>query len=82
MKPIKVSEHAVYSMIKRGIFEEEARFVLEKPDCVRNSFDNRKLATKDIVKGKLTVVFIEKEKYINVITAYYEDDGEKNENDL
>ena len=82
MKPIIFSEHAVYSMIKRGIFEEEARFVLENPDYARNSFDNRKLVTKDIVKGKLTVVFIEKEKYINVITAYYEDEGEKNENDL
>ena len=80
MKEIKISLHASYSMIKRGIFEAEAKFVLERPDYVKDSFDNRKIAIKDIVKGKLAVVFVEKEKYINIITAYYED--EKNENEL
>jgi len=58
-------------MFQRGMNEETVKYVIEEPDLVRKSFDERKIAVKKIGERYLNVVFVERETIKIVITTYY-----------
>jgi len=70
MKEIIYSKHAIFRLYQRGISKEQAEQVLEHPDYIISKADNTKKAVKQVSNNIITVIFIEKENYIKVITVY------------
>ncbi|HII14538.1 MAG TPA: DUF4258 domain-containing protein [Nanoarchaeota archaeon] len=67
---ITFSDHAIKRLYDRDINEETVKFVIENADTIKESFDNRKVASKKMNGKTFTVVYVEKEKYIKIITLY------------
>ena len=63
------SDHAKKRLRQRGITELEVAHILNYPNYVKKSFENRKMAVGEINNRKVMVVFVEKENFIKVITV-------------
>lgn len=64
------SEHAKMRLLERDINEETARYVVENPDYVKISFEDRKIAVKQINSKRWSVVYVETGKILKIITIY------------
>lgn len=70
---MKEFKHTFYSMKRqkqRGITDMMIEEVLKYPDMLITTFDNRKVVTKEVNYRTITVVYIEKENYIRIITLF------------
>lgn len=63
------SDHAKRRLKQRGITHLEVEFILNHPNYVKKSFEGRKEALGKVKNRNLKVIFIEKEKYIKIITV-------------
>lgn len=72
MKRIIFSVHAKKRSLERDINEETVRYVIENPDYILRRFENEIESFKRIDDKVLKVVYVEKEKFIRVITLYWE----------
>ena len=70
MKSIRFSKHTITRCLERDITEETVRYILANAERIKESFDGRKIASKKVENRIITVVFIEKEKYISIVTVY------------
>ena len=50
---------------------EHIYLILEKPDAINRTFDNKFVARKEFPKGDIEVVFTRERDKITVITVYY-----------
>ena len=66
---IVYSNHAKKRLKQRGLTELEIEHVLEYPSYIKKSIEGRKIAEGEIKNRKINVVFVEKEKYIKIITV-------------
>jgi len=55
-------------MNQRGVSETEIKYVLENPIYTKKGFEDRKEAVGEVKGRNIKVVYIEKEKYIKIIT--------------
>ena len=69
MKQIKFSSHAENRRKQRGLNKEHIAEVIINPEYVKQT-DDIKTATKTIYGRTITVVYVEEETYIKVITVY------------
>ena len=63
------SEHALKRMKQRGISELELAHVLKHPTYTKKTFEGRKEAIGNIQNRTITVIYLETETYIKVITV-------------
>lgn len=70
MKPIIFSEHAKERRKQRGLTEMQILEVIERPEYVKTTLDGRKIAVKEVQRRFVTVVYVEMENYIKVITVF------------
>lgn len=66
---IQFTEHALYTMKKRRITEDEVISAIKYPEKTEKISD-KYYVTKNIGRGIIEVVFI-RENYIKVITLYW-----------
>jgi len=69
-KRIVFTAHSWERMLQRGINKETVLAVLENPDFVKESFDDRKIAFKKMEK-EWQVVFKQEKEKILVISVYF-----------
>ena len=62
------SNHAKKRMKQRGITEIEVEHILQYPDYIKKSFEEKREAVGELKNKSIKVVFIQTENYINVIT--------------
>ena len=65
---IVYSDHAKKRMMQRGITELEVINVLQSPHYIKKSFEGRKEALGNVKNKTITVIYIEIENYIKIIT--------------
>lgn len=63
------SNHAKQRLVQRGISRLEIEFILRHPKRIIKSKDNRMIAYGITNNRPIKIVFIEKEKYIKIITV-------------
>jgi hypothetical protein len=68
-KNLRFTNHAVKRKLERNITEEQIQQTLDNPDYTI-SHDGRMVAVKQFSGKIITVVYIEKETFIKIITAY------------
>ncbi len=67
---IVLSHHARLRLMQRGINEETVKYVLENADYIKTTFEGRRIAVKQI-NGKIrSVIYVEEEDKIIIITVY------------
>lgn len=66
---IDYSEHAEKRLKQRGITKLEVEHVLSYPNYIKKSFDERREAGGMVNNRTMKIIFIEKEKYIKIITV-------------
>ena len=64
-------KHLLERMLQRGINKETVIEILRSPDTVKDSFENRKIAIKNMDK-KWNVVFVKEKEKIVVLTVYFD----------
>lgn len=69
MKQIKFSGHAENRRKQRGLNKEHIFEVISNPEYIKRE-DNTKTAIKTVYGREITVVYIEEETYIKVVTVY------------
>ena len=62
------SDHAQKRLKQRGITHLEAEHVLKHPQFIKKSLAGKKIAVGLLRNRTITVVFIETENYIKIIT--------------
>ena len=65
------TKHLLERMLQRGINKETVIEILRSPDTVKDSFENRKIAIKNMDK-KWNVVFVKEKEKIVVLTVYFD----------
>ena len=70
MKKIIYTNHAVVRRIERDIEEKTIELIIRQPDYVKTMLDGKKIAIKNVDNKVMSVVYIEKEMHIKVITVY------------
>ena len=65
------TKHARKRLMERLISVEHIYLILEKPDIVNRTFDNKFMAKKEFPNGAIEVVFTRERDKITVITVYY-----------
>jgi len=69
LKPIRLTEHARFRMMRYQISEEEVTACLRNPDKVVGGYKGRKIAHK--VKNRYVIrVIYEENELITVVTVY------------
>ena len=66
---IRYTKHAIQRRLERDISHEQIEQTLNNPDYTV-SHGGRKVAVKRFAERTLRIVYIEKEKYIKIITIY------------
>ena len=69
-KPIKFSYHAEQRRKQRGISKLFVIETIRRPEYFKKMPDGRKIAVKTIQNRVITVVFVEEENFIKIITVY------------
>jgi len=64
------TEHAKQKLEKRKIIEDEAINTIKYPEKLYKR-EGKYYAQKDIVRGKIEVIYTKEDKYIKVITIYW-----------
>ena len=69
---LKLTNHAKYRFLERGIKLADIRSTIVKPNSTKNTFDDKVLARKSFGGKKLEVIYVpvSKNKAL-VVTAYY-----------
>lgn len=70
IKPIKFSYHAEQRRKQRGMSKFQVIETIRRPEYFKKMPDGRKIAVKTIQNRIITVVYIEEENFIKVITVY------------
>ena len=70
MKRIIFSNHAAIRCLERDISQETARLIIETADYTKRVSEEKMIAVKMINDRKINVVYVEKDKYIKVVTVY------------
>jgi len=70
VKPIKFSFHAEQRRKQRGMSKAQIIAVIEQPEYFKRMPDGRKVAVKRIQNRAITVVYVEEEKLIRIITVF------------
>ena len=68
-KNIRYTNHAVRRKLERNITDDQIRQTLGNPDYTLSQ-DGKRVAVKQFVGKIITVVYIEKETFIKISTAY------------
>ncbi len=69
-KKIVYTIHAIVRRVERDVEEKTIEMIISQPDYVKTSFDGEKTAVKTINGRTISVVYVEKETLIRVITVY------------
>jgi len=70
MKTVIYSKHAILRMYQRDISESLVESALKYPDYTISRADGTKKTIKSLANATITIVFVEKENYIKVVTVY------------
>ncbi|MBI5389977.1 DUF4258 domain-containing protein [Candidatus Woesearchaeota archaeon] len=62
------SDHATKRMKRRGIISLEVEFILTHSEVVHPSFEGRSIAVGHLNGRRISIVFMETESYIKIIT--------------
>ena len=65
---IRYSDHAEKRIKQRGITKLEVEYILKYPNYIKKSFEGTREAVGTIKNRTIKVKFVEKEKYIKIIT--------------
>ncbi len=68
-KNIRYTRHAVQRKLERNITDEQIHRILGNPDYTISD-EGRRVAVRQFAEKNLTVVYIEKETFIKIITVY------------
>ena len=69
-KPIKFSLHAEQRRKQRGFAERLIIEVVKRPDYFKRLADGRKIAVRTMSSRTITVVYLEEESIIRIITVF------------
>ncbi|MFH1978107.1 MAG: DUF4258 domain-containing protein [Candidatus Aenigmatarchaeota archaeon] len=69
-KIIRYSKHTIRRKLERNISEEEIEETIRNPNYVLSSFEERKIAVKQIAERTIHVIYNEEKTHINIITVY------------
>lgn len=70
MKKIIFSNHATIRCFERDITHETIKLIVKKADYIKRISEEKVIAVKKINGRNVSVVYVEKERYIKVITVY------------
>ena len=56
--------------IKKNISHDTSILVIEKPDYIKRVSEEKVISVKKVGDRVITVVYVEKEKHIKVVTVY------------
>ncbi|HLC77099.1 MAG TPA: DUF4258 domain-containing protein [archaeon] len=70
MKKIIYTNHAIVRRIERDIEEKTIELVVGQPDYIKTTSEGKKIAIKNVDNKIMSVVYIEKDTHIKVITVY------------
>ena len=70
MKKVAYTSHAIVRMMERDIEQKVVEGIIDQPDYVRTALDGKKMAVKDVGDRIISVIYIEEERNIRVVTVY------------
>ena len=79
---VEFTDHALRKMAQRNLTKAWVKEVLENPEYIYPSYQNREIAYRKIGKLYLAVVFVREEENVVVLTAHWDKEFKPNKKEV